>query len=43
MKRFAATALSVATTFLALSGSGFALDQSQTTQLMSGPAELNQF
>src|SRR5271163_748066 len=42
MKRFAATSLSVATTFLALSGSGFALDQSQTIQLMSGPAELNQ-
>jgi len=42
MKRFAVTSLSVATTFLALSVSGFALDQSQTTQLMSGSAELNQ-
>ena len=42
MKRLAATSLSVATAFLALSGSGFALDQSQTMQLMSGPAELTQ-
>jgi len=42
MKRFSATSLSVATTFLALSASGFALDQSQSSQLMSSTAELSQ-
>jgi hypothetical protein len=40
MKRSAITSLSIAATFLAFSGSGFALGQSQSGQLTSGAALL---
>ena len=41
MKRFAIPALSIATTFLALSGSALVYGQSQSAQLMSGYAQLS--
>jgi len=41
MKRFAVTSVSIATGFLALAASGSVFAQSQSTQLMSGYAEIS--